>query len=95
MNFVNSDPARNALNSFADTLIAFLDDPAHWTNNKRRLHGLPLLRKDSNRRSRFQPNADVYISAMEIVDKLLRGTLQTTIDSFACISDLPYGRSSK
>ena len=76
-------------------LQEFRDDPSHWTNNKRRLHGIPLLRKASNRKSRVLPNADVYISTMQIIDKLLRRTLQTTIDSFARISDLPYGRSSK
>ena len=59
-------------------------DPAHWSNNKRRYHGLPVLRKQLNYKGRKYPPADVLLfHASQTMNELLIPALNKLNDQFA------------
>ena len=49
-------------NIYEHNKVKFYSDPAHWSNNKRRMHGLHTLRGESNkdRKTRYQPYRPSY-----------------------------------
>ena len=58
----------------------FYDDPLHWTNNKRRRHGLNTLRGKTNKyRSKkypsFKPTPTVFFLLEDIIEESLCETL--------------------
>ena len=55
---------------------AWESDPRHWTNNKRRMHGLPAMRRPYNHRRRtivpFELDADAVKALCDLIDTLRR-----------------------
>lgn len=54
----------------------FYSNPIHWSNNKRKLHGLPVLRLSVNKyRAKkyhvFRPTANVFFILSDLVDNIL------------------------
>ena len=67
-------------------LKEFTADPAHWTNNKRRRHGLPVLRKEANRKCRTVPQVfmkTVFIAVEEILEDVIPKQIENTFECFA------------
>lgn len=54
---------------------SFNRDVSHWSNNKRRLHGLAPLRKISNRAERGKPDAFFLSNAFRLIDEALKETM--------------------
>lgn len=77
--------------SLSKAIQSFKDDPSHWTNNKRRMHGLPLLRKSANRKSRFSPSRNEYMEVMRVLDAIAPELVRSTIAMMVDISDFPFG----
>ena len=55
---------------------AFYDNPLHWSNNKRKMHGLPVLRGRLNKcRSKkfpsFKPTQRVFFLIEDIIEETL------------------------
>lgn len=73
----------------------FRNDPNHWHNNKRRMHGLPLLRKRSNRKTRFYPTREIYNAVVKAMDAEMGSVITSTIGGLARVSDILDGITNK
>ena len=59
-------------------------DPAHWTNGKRHMHGLPVLRGAANRKDRFFPSLSVVAPMIEeILNDILPKKTEELFNTFA------------
>ena len=71
-------------------LEEFRTDPTHWSNNKRRLHGMGPLRKQSNRKSRKNMFSAVLVNALaETINSIWPAIVEDTISSLQDGRKLP------
>lgn len=77
---------------------AFYADPIHWNNNKRRRHGLPVLRGDVNKyRSKLYPAFRPTVKFFGLLDDIVAETIENNFknneyfNSFVEVKDLPVG----
>lgn len=77
---------------------AFYADPIHWNNNKRRRHGLPVLRGDINKyRSKIYPAFHPSVKFFGLLDDIITETLEDNFrnneyfNSFVEVKDLAVG----
>ena len=76
----------------------FYEDPIHWSNNKRRIHGLPVLRGMNNKyRSKkfhsFKPTPRVFFLIEDIVEEMICNSWKDNkfFDKFVDIKDIDIG----
>lgn len=83
---------RRAMGHTGYIITEFRSDPAHWDNNKRRLHGLPLLRKRSNYKGRKNIVPSVIFSSVEEeIFSLIPAVTDEIFSSFADVRDIQIG----
>lgn len=77
---------------------AFYADPIHWNNNKRRRHGLSVLRGDINKyRSKIYPAFHPSVKFFGLLDDIITETLvdkfnnNEYFNSFVEVKDLVVG----
>lgn len=77
---------------------AFYADPIHWNNNKRRRHGLSVLRGDVNKyRSKLYPAFRPTVKFFGLLDDIVAETLENNFknneyfNSFVEVKDLAVG----
>lgn len=77
---------------------AFYADPIHWNNNKRRRHGLSVLRGDINKdRSKiypaFHPTVKFFGLMEDIIDETLEDNFKNNkyFNSFVEVKDIAVG----
>lgn len=75
---------------------AFYADPIHWNNNKRRRHGLPVLRGDVNKYHSkeypgFYPSVRFFCMMEDLFDEILITTMEDSFNSFVEVKDLAVG----
>lgn len=80
---------------------AFYADPIHWSNNKRRRHGLPALRGNINRyRSKTYPAFRPTVKFFGLLDDIVSETLENNFkkneyfNSFVEAKDFAIGDSN-
>lgn len=88
--------ARKELEEYRRKKKAFYDDPIHWNNNKRRRHGLPVLRGNVNKyRSKeypgFYPSVRFFCMMEDLFDEILITTMEDNYKAFINIKDLAIG----
>lgn len=88
--------AREELKEYRRKKKAFYDNPIHWNNNKRRRHGLPVLRGDVNKyRSKeypgFYPSVRFFCMMEDLFDEILITTMEDSFNSFVEVKDLAIG----
>ena len=88
--------AREELEEYRRKKKAFYDNPIHWNNNKRRRHGLPVLRGDVNKyRSKeypgFHPSVRFFGMMEDLFDEILITTMEDNLNSFVEVKDLAVG----
>ena len=82
---------RRAMWHTGDIITEFRSDPEHW-DNKRRLHGLPLLRKRSNYKGRKNiAPAVIFASVEESILSLIPAVTDEIFSSFADVRDIQIG----
>ena len=72
---------------------AFYADPIHWNNNKRRRHGLPVLRGSVNKcrlkeYPGFHPSVRFFGMMEDLFDEILITTMEDGFNSFVEVKDL-------
>lgn len=83
---------RRAMGHTGDIITEFRSDPAYWGNNKRRLHGLPLLRKRSNYKGRKNiVPAVIFASVEEAISSLIPAVTDEIFSSLADVRDIQIG----
>ena len=77
---------------------AFYSDPIHWDNNKRRRHGLSVLRGDVNKyRSKTYPAFRPTVKFFGLLDDIVAETIENNFknneyfNSFVEVKDLAVG----
>lgn len=77
---------------------AFYADPIHWNNNKRRRHGLAVLRGDVNKyRSKLYPVFRPTVKFFGLLDDIVAETIENNFknneyfNSFVEVKDLAVG----
>lgn len=75
---------------------AFYADPIHWNNNKRRRHGLPVLRGSVNKYRLkkypgFFPSVRFFCMMEDLFDEILITTMEDNLNSFVEVKDLAVG----
>ncbi len=75
---------------------AFYTDPIHWSNNKRRRHGLPVLRGRVNKcrlkeYPGFHPSVRFFGMMEDLFDEILITTMEDNLNSFVEVKDLVVG----
>ena len=77
---------------------AFYADPIHWSNNKRRRHGLSVLRGSVNKyRSKTYPAFRPTVKFFGLLDDIVAETIENNFNnneyfnSFVEVKDLPVG----
>lgn len=88
--------AREELKEYRRKKKAFYDNPIHQNNNKRRRHGLPVLRGDVNKyRSKeypgFYPSVRFFCMMEDLFDEILITTMEDSFNSFVEVKDLAIG----
>ena len=67
-------------------------DPAHWTNNRRRMHGLPVLRKSANNKHRFfPPKHELFHIIESVLYEVCAEEIQKQFEELASIGDIELG----
>lgn len=83
---------RRAMGYTGNIFAEFRNDPKHWDNNKRRLHGLPLLRKRSNYKGRKNiASAVIFASVEEVLSSLIPAVTDEIFSSLADVRDIQIG----
>lgn len=81
---------RRAMGYAGNVFAEFRNDPTHWSNNKRRLHGMGPLRKQSNRKSRKNMLSAVLFNALaETINSIWPAVIEETISAFGDVRKLP------
>lgn len=80
---------RRAIWHTGSALEEFWNDPTHWSNNKRRLHGMGPLRKQSNRKSKNMFSAVLYNALAETINSIWPAVIEETISAFGDVRKLP------
>ena len=75
----------------------FYSNPMHWSNNKRKMHGLPVLRGDINKDRikkfySFKPSPIVFYLIEDIMEEILPKEINKHFEQFADIKDFSMGR---
>lgn len=90
--------AREELEEYRRKKKAFYDNPIHWNNNKRRRHGLSVLRGDINKyRSKIYPAFHPSVKFFGLLDDIITETLvdkfknNEYFNSFVEVKDLAVG----
>lgn len=95
--------ARNKIAEIRDEMkqaeIRWKSDPLHWTNNKRRLHGLCALRGVANKKNRFELpplvrityNQELFKITSEYLATNMDKIVQAHVDQMVSIKEVPYG----
>lgn len=61
----------------------------HWSNNKRRLHGMGPMRKQSNRKRRKNMFSTVLVNALaETINSIWPAVIEETISAFGDVRKL-------
>lgn len=79
--------------------IRWKSDPLHWTNNKRRMHGLCALRGVANKKDRFELpghikreyNRRLFEITSEAVDAFLKESMNHMFDNLVSIKEVRHG----
>lgn len=82
--------------------IRWKSDPLHWTNNKRRLHGLCALRGVANKKNRFELpehikreyNQRLFEITSEAMNAFLKESMNHMFDNLASIKECNYGEET-
>lgn len=81
---------RRAMGYTGNVFAEFRNDPTHWSNNKRRLHGMGPLRKQSNRNRRTYMFSDALFNALtEAINSIWPAVTEETISAFGDVRKLP------
>ncbi len=88
--------AREELKEYRRKKKAFYDNPIHWSNNKRRTHGLPTLRGSVNKYRLkeypgFFPSVRFFGMMEDLFDEILITTIEDDFNSFVEVKDLAAG----
>lgn len=88
--------AREELEKYRQKKKAFYNNPIHWNNNKRRRHGLPVLRGSFNKcRLKeypcFHPFVRFFGMMEDLFDEILITTMEDGFNSFVEVKDLAVG----
>ena len=88
--------AREELEEYRRKKKAFYDNPIHWNNNKRRRHGLPVLRGSVNKYRLkkypgFFPSVRFFCMMEDLFDEILITTMEDNLNSFVEVKDLAVG----
>ena len=84
----------NHTNKIEKWYIIWSNDSFHWPNNKRRMHGLPTLRKPLNNKKRFiLPRDAIFCLVKEKIEETYRQAAHELLNSFTSIEDLEMGQS--
>lgn len=91
--------AREELEGYRRKKKAFYDNPIHWDNNKRRKHGLPVLRSDVNKYRLkeypgFHPSVRFFGMMEDLFDEILITTMEDNLNSFVEVKDLAVGNAN-
>ena len=91
--------AREELEEYRRKKKAFYDNPIHWDNNKRRRHGLPVLRGSVNKYrlkeySGFHPSVRFYCMMEDLFDEILITVMDDNFNSFVEVKDMAVGDSN-
>lgn len=84
--------AREELEEYRRKKKAFYDNPIHWNNNKRRRHGLPVLRGNVNKcrlkeYPGFHPSVRFFGMMEDLFDEILITTMEDNLNSFVLPND--------
>ncbi len=79
--------------------IEFEANPLHWSNNKRRRNGLPVLRGSVNRSRAtkfhsFKPTPRAFFYIEDLMDEILPQKLDGFFNQFVEIKDMSLGDSN-
>lgn len=85
--------AREELEEHRRKKKAFYDNPIHWNNNKRRRHGLPVLRGSVNKcrlkeYPGFHPSVRFFCMMEDLFDEILITTMEDNLNSFVEVKDI-------
>lgn len=81
---------RRAIGYTGNVFAEFRNDPTHWSNNKRSLHGMGPLRKQSNRKSRKNMFSAILFNALaETINSIWPAVIEETISAFGDVRKLP------
>lgn len=90
--------AREELEGYRRKKKAFYDNPIHWDNNKRRKHGLPVLRGNVNKcrlkeYPRFHPSVKLFGRLDDIITETIVDNFKNNeyFNSFVKGKDLAIG----
>lgn len=88
--------AREELEEYRRKKKAFYDNPIHWNNNKRRRHGLTVLRGSVNKcrlkeYPGFHPSVRFFCMMEDLFDEILITTMEDNLNSFVEVKDLAVG----
>lgn len=90
--------AREELEGYRRKKKAFYDNPIHWDNNKRRKHGLPVLRGSVNKcrlkeYPRFHPSVKLFGRLDDIITETIVDNFKNNeyFNSFVKGKDLAIG----
>lgn len=88
--------AREELEEYRRKKKAFYDNPIHWNNNKRRRHGLPVLRGSVNKcrlkeYPGFHPSVRFFCMMEDLFDEILITIMEDNLNSFVEVKDLAVG----
>lgn len=88
--------AREELEEYRRKKKAFDDNPIHWSNNKCRRHGLPVLRGIVNKHRLkeypgFHPSVRFFGMMEDLFDEILITTMEDNLNSFVEVKDLAVG----
>ena len=88
--------AREELEEYRRKKKAFYNNPIHWNNNKRRRHGLPVLRGSVNKcrlkeYPGFHPSVRFFGMMEDLFDEILITTMEDGFNSFVEVKDLAVG----
>lgn len=85
--------AREELEEYRRKKKAFYGNPIHWNNNKRRRHGLPVLRGSVNKcrlkeYPGFHPSVRFFCMMEDLFDEILITTMEDDLNSFVKVNSL-------
>ena len=88
--------AQEELEEYRRKKKAFYDNPIHWNNNKRRRHGLHVLRGSVNKYRLkeypgFHPSVRFFCMMEDLFDEILITTMEDNLNSFVEVKDLAVG----
>jgi hypothetical protein len=88
--------AREELEEYRRKKKAFYANPIHWDNNKRRRHGLPVLRGIVNKHRLkeypgFHPSVRFFGMMEDLFDEILITVMEDGFNSFVEVKDLAVG----